>query len=185
PSSSSDNFIINAHDIPGTLKLEGADVEVMKRLINQKTRDTTTTASANVYVASNGYFARSSSARKYKLLEQPIKVDPYKILDIQPKDWYDKGQAEELAEQLDLEFKGEETDFESLDTTKIKRIAGLVAEDVEDAGLGQYVIYEDDGTVEGVQYDRLWTLLIPIVKEQNEIINELKVEIKTLKETVK
>src|SRR5699024_544762 len=162
PSSAAGKFALSSK---GSLVVLGDSglLEIHGRLVNQGTRDTTTTAAANMYVASNGYFARSSSARKYKLLEEPIKVDPYKILDIQPKDWYDKGQAEELAEQLNLEFKGEETDFESLDTTKIKRIAGLVAEDVEDAGLSEYVIYEDDGTVEGVMYDRLWTLLIPIV----------------------
>src|SRR5699024_4590405 len=162
PSSAAGKFALSANKSLVVLGDSGL-LEVHGRLVNQGTRDTTTTAAANMYVASNGYFARSSSARKYKLLEEPIKVDPYKILDIQPKDWFDKGQAEGLAEQMNLEFKGEETNFESLDTTKIKRIAGLVAEDVEEAGLSEYVIYEDDGTVEGVMYDRLWTLLIPIV----------------------
>ena len=41
---------------------------------------------------------------------------------------------------------------------------GLVAEEVEEAGLTEYVTYRG-GQTSGVRYDRLWTLLIPIVKD--------------------
>src|SRR5690606_21322111 len=111
---------------------------------------------------------RSTSARKYKLLEEPIKCDPYKILNLTPKTWYDKQAVEDYAKYLDGN--------KDVELQEIKRHSGLIAEDVIDVGLEQYVIYGENKEVEGLQYDRLWTLLIPIVKDHKYEINILKME---------
>ena len=41
----------------------------------------------------------------------------------------------------------------------------VVAEDVADAGLSQFVTYDEEGQVDGLMYDRLWVTLIPVVKD--------------------
>jgi hypothetical protein len=141
----------------------------------------TTTSAANVNITSSGTLCRSTSSRKYKLLEEPIPDDlPYKILNLVPKTWYDKTAVERYAEAL---ANGE--DVSQIDIPPIERIPGLIAEDVVDAGLGQYVIYghpDENGNreVEGLMYDRLWTLLIPLVRELYERVQELENKIKVL-----
>ena len=45
-------------------------------------------------------------------------------------------------------------------------------EDVHDVGLSQFVQYNQDGEIEGLMYDRLWILLIPITREHEERLNE-------------
>ncbi|MED1205851.1 phage tail spike protein [Heyndrickxia acidicola] len=145
------------------------------------TVNNTTTSSANMYITVSGNFAKSTSARKYKLDEQPVDNSiAYKILDVVPKTWFDRNASEQYTALLNKEMgvnpDGTTTTPETVTQEEwdnvpfIERIPGVVAEDVEAAGLSQYVVYNDPDAngnreIEGVQYDRLWTLLIPIVKE--------------------
>ncbi|MDY7222092.1 phage tail spike protein [Halalkalibacterium halodurans] len=131
----------------------------------------TTSSAANVQINSNGTLRRSTSAKKYK---QDIKAIDMsggyadRLLNLYPKSWYDKA---EVAEN-------------NGSTDGLKRHHGLIAEDVEAAGLSEYVTYED-GEIESIQYDRLWTPLIPIVRDNKDQINWLKIEIEYLKRKVK
>src|SRR5699024_5053646 len=54
--------------------------------------------------------------------------------------------------------------------TGAKRVTGLVAEDAENAGLEMFVEYNSDGEVEGLQDNRLLTLLIPISKDHDDTL---------------
>jgi hypothetical protein len=85
-----------------------------------------------------------------------------------PKSWYDRA----------------EVAANNGDTTGLKRHQGLIAEDVEAVGLSEYVTYED-GEIEGLEYDRLWTLLIPIVREIKDEVNWLKIENQRLDRKIK
>ncbi|MBK0040278.1 MULTISPECIES: phage tail spike protein [unclassified Leuconostoc] len=114
--------------------------------------------SANVYIASDGSLYRASSAKKYK---QDIKhnvplSDSKKLLEIPLSTWIDKRQYRE---------KNDET-----------RYFGMIAEDLRDAGLEYLVQYGEDNEVEGINYDRVALLLIPLVKELKERIEELESE---------
>jgi hypothetical protein len=126
----------------------------------------TYTGATNMEVTVNGTLGRTTSARKYKLVEEPVPTDlPLNILKLQPKTWFDKGTVERYSKALD-----DSEDLSEIDIPYIERIPGLIAEDVVDAGLEQYVTYgeaDDQGNreVEGLMYDRLWTLLIPLVKD--------------------
>lgn len=116
----------------------------------------TWSTSANVYIASDGSLYRASSAKKYK---QDIKhnvplIDSKKLLEIPLSTWIDKRQYRE---------KGDET-----------RYFGMIAEDLRDAGLEYLVQYGEDNEVEGINYDRVALLLIPLVKELKERIEELE-----------
>jgi hypothetical protein len=145
----------------------------------------TYTNAANMFITSAGTLGRSTSSRKYKLLEEPVPDDlPPKILNLIPKTWYDKNACEAYADALS---KGE--DISKIDIPPIERIPGLIAEDVEAAGLGQYVVYgepDEKGNrpVEGIMYDRLWTLLIPLVKELSEKVQVLQTRVEELEQKV-
>ena len=132
--------------------------------------DRTYSSAANAYVTTNGVIGRATSATKYKILiEEKTNYDFTKILDLKPKTWIDKTAAEGYAARLSAIYAGEEvSDF--IDNEPIERFSGLIAEDLIEAGLEDYVSwgrYKEDGTreAEGIQYDRLWTCLIPIVKD--------------------
>lgn len=116
-----------------------------------------TTETANVNISSSGTLYRSTSAARYKIdpLASPATE---KILEVQPKTWVDLGEFERNGRTA----------------AGLKRVPGVIAEEVAAAGLGQFVIYGEDGQTEGVMYDRLWTELIPVVKAQRDRIDALE-----------
>jgi phage minor structural protein len=134
----------------------------------------TTTNSANLRVGTSaGRITRNTSLRKYKLDVESAK-NPYRILNLDARTWFDKGDVERFAEELDKKAIGEDYDFE--DVEHIKRIGGLIAEEVVEAGLETYAEYDEDGELVGVAYDRIWTLLIPIVRDHQREIEDLRTE---------
>lgn len=144
------------------------------RIRSDGTNDSTTTNSANMHIfESSSRMSRVTSSRRYKIDEQPVHADHYKLLNVIPKDWYDRSELEEYAEQLTLKHEGKAYS-DVIDMTKIRRVPGLVAEDVHDAGLHAFVNYSSEGVIEGIMYDRLWTLLIPIVKDHDDELTILK-----------
>ena len=124
----------------------------------------TTSATSNVHIRSDGLMFMIGSASKYKsdiqLLENEVDYSK-QILNLHPKSWIDKGEQERA------DVRG--------------RYYGVIAEDVEELGLSEYTTKNKDGELESVQYDRLWTLLLPIVREQDSEIKNLKQELADLK----
>jgi len=127
---------------------------------SKATYDRTYSYSSNMYVTSNGYFGRVTSALKYKTDVEEVDLSngyAERILQLKPKSWHDKAQLER---------------YNSGEDIHLDRIYGLIAEDVEQVGLSEYVTYAYDENgikeTEGIQYDRLWTLLIPVVKDHKE-----------------
>lgn len=149
-------------------------------LNTQATYDRTYSYAANLYITSNGYLGRATSARKYKLCIEPVEGDFYRnILQLHPQSWFDKTSAEAYANALTRQNRGEKVDWENEDLPFLDRTYGLVAEDVEAAGLAEYVTYgrpnaEGIRPVEGLAYERLWTLLIPLVRENDTRIKTLE-----------
>ena len=124
----------------------------------------TTSATSNVHIRSDGIMFMIGSASKYKsdiqLLENEVEYSK-RILDLHPKSWIDKGEQERA------DVRG--------------RYYGVIAEEVEALGLSDYTTKNEDGELESVQYDRLWTLLLPVVREQESEIKNLKQELADLK----
>lgn len=122
--------------------------------------NTTTGSSANVFISSGAQFARSVSAKKYKDFIKPVDLSngyADRILSLIPKSWYDKGEIERNDGSID----------------GLNRYYGLIAEDLVNAGLSEYVIY-NEGEVEGIAYDRVLTLLIPLVDDLFDRIKKLE-----------
>ena len=67
-----------------------------------------------------------------------------------------------------------------------KRYYGLIAEDLVKAGLEEFVVRDEvTGEVNGLEYDKVAISLIPVVREQRDAINELRVEVERLKDNTK
>ena len=166
---------------------------------------TTVTGSANVRINSNGTICRSTSASKYKLNIDDINQDeyyPYRLLRINPKQWFDKNLVEAYSAYISGEIKeNEEPESNELKMYKellsdvtVDPIYGLVAEDLEEAGLEKFCMYKlkdnDEKELEGISYERLPILLIPMVRDlvlaMQDIIPAVKDNIKdnTIKEKI-
>ncbi|MCL2559283.1 MAG: gp58-like family protein [Turicibacter sp.] len=172
----------------------GTDVAAARRsrVWSDAVYSRTGTASSNsLRVTGYGTFERVASSARYKLnINRDFELEyAERVLNVEPASWFDRASSETYASmitsnmdesgQVDWTLVNEKAREE---VERITRIGGLIAEDVEEAGLGMYVSYADDGkTVEGVQYDRLWTLLIPLVKDQRDRLSKQEREIQDLR----
>jgi hypothetical protein len=111
----------------------------------------TTGSGANVFVESGGLLYRSTSSIKYKK----------NVLD------YSKGLTE-IMQMRAVTYEGKSKSDEG------KIFAGLIAEEVHDLGLTEFVQYATDGTPDALAYSNMVSLLI-------KGIQELKAELDTLK----
>lgn len=115
---------------------------------------------ANMIVTTDGTLGRVTSARKYKLeIETASSVidNAKKVLSINPKSWYDKGEV--------------------LDGVASNRYYGFIADEFDEIGLKEVVIYDDSREVESLAYDR-----IPMY--HNVILSEHENDIKILKQKI-
>lgn len=132
-------------------------------------------APANLHITSAGTIGRATSAKKYKISieNQYINEDDQfshskEILKLPIRTWFDKYESEIMAKELESGKKLSD------DTFKLSRHTGLIAEEVEELGFNEFVIYDDNGEIEGIAYDRLWVHLIPIIKNQQSKIEKLE-----------
>ncbi|USD79737.1 phage tail protein [Bacillus safensis] len=138
------------------------------------------TGSANVYITQYGTLGRVVSSKKYKLSIEEYPDDKLEnILKLKPKTWFDKQVAESYAEIL------ESNSSDDGDRPYLERVPGLIAEDLYEAGLKEYLFWSDpdengERQIEGVMYDRLYALLIPIVKELKDKVYVLENQIKEM-----
>jgi hypothetical protein len=51
---------------------------------------------------------------------------------------------------------------------------GLIAEDLDEAGLTAFVIYDDKGKPAGIHYERAWIALLPVVADLNARLTKLE-----------
>lgn len=128
--------------------------------------------SANACITSSNTLGRITSASKYKLNIAKISNAEdlgNRLLTIDPKRWNDKNETELIAESLS------DGKVHSEDDLLLRQHYGLIAEDLRDAGLDAYIsINQSTGEIEGIEYDRLWTVLIPIIRRHQEELAEQK-----------
>lgn len=102
----------------------------------------TSSDSANVTIDDSGILHRTTSAKKYKTNIEPIDDILNKgkqLINIVPKKWNDKNNLS--VEQV-----------------------GLIADELKESGLDEFLVYKDN-ELEGIRYDRLFVLLLPILKK--------------------
>lgn len=120
----------------------------------------------------------STSKESEKILIEDISVDPYKLLKMNVYDYYDKRSVEQYA---DILLKGINVSDNELPL--IRRIPGLSANEAHELGLNRFVYYNAK-EVEGLMYDKLWILLIPITKEHEQRLNEYDAHFGTIKSRI-
>lgn len=118
----------------------------------------TSAAAANVVIDTLGYLYRSTSSIKYKREVVDATHGLTELLSLRPVTY--KGNAE--------------TDGETV-------FGGLIAEEVHDAGLTEFVQYADDGTPDALAYGNMVSLCIKAIQELKAELDTAKAEIAALK----
>lgn len=131
------NTVIN-----GTLNVTSA-AAVAGALYSAATYNQTNTGRA-VYVAADGLMGVGSSSKRYKKNIKDAELDTQAVLAISVKTFQYK------------------TAIESDDNTHL----GVIAEDLHDLGLTDFVYYDEQNRPDGVAYDRLALALIPLIQQQ-------------------
>ncbi|MDW4327808.1 phage tail protein [Staphylococcus saprophyticus] len=149
--------------------------DASRRIASDAIYKRTYSADANVHITAEGTLGRSTSASKYKLSIENQYANSEEqlthskgILDLNVKTWFDKFESETYSKEIEKGEKLNDDDFQ------ITRYAGLIAEDVEQAGLTEFVTYGTDGQIESIAYDRLWIHLIPVIKKLSNRVEELE-----------
>jgi hypothetical protein len=159
---------INATSANNALYLENAVATILLRVRNDGAIYTgtaanspvnlTTGSAANVFVESgSGLLYRSTSSLKYKKNVEN----------------YTKGLAE-VMQMRPVYYKGKgENDGD-------KQYAGLIAEEIHDLGLTEFVQYAEDGTPDALAYSNMIALAFKAIQELNQKINEQQQTINSL-----
>jgi hypothetical protein len=133
------------------------------------TRTRSTTGGLAMFVAPNGTYHVGSSSRRYKTDIENYSVDIDKLLSMQPITFRYKSEIEEVGDAAGY-------------TT------GFIAEDFDDAGLTEYVVYSEDKNgqmiPEGIQYEKLCVGLQTVAAKQQQTIDSLIARIEALESKV-
>jgi hypothetical protein len=106
--------------------------------------------------ASTGDFYIDSSSERYKEDIQDLEGDFDKILDVEPKSYMDKASGQ--------------------------REIGYIAEDLDELGLTDLVIYNGEGEPDGLKYDRISLYLVEVIKAQQAQIEDLLERVEALEQ---
>jgi hypothetical protein len=156
-TTGSSNFVLYTEDSSANILFWVRD----DGLINTGLRslspvNNTTAAAANVWInTTDGTLGRSTSSIKYKKNVED----------------YNKG-LNEVMKLRPVIYEG----ISEIDSDKI--FAGLIAEEVHELGLKEFVQYAEDGTPDALAYSNMVSLLIKAIQEQQEQIDSLKNQIK-------
>jgi len=148
--TSSSNYAIRVHDSADTVLFFARNDGYMQTGGGVNSPYNLTTASAaNLWVGSNGELRRSTSSLKYKT-------------DVQDAT---HGIAQVMALRS-VTYKGKNDG----DTV----FGGLIAEEVHEAGLTEFVQYAEDGSPDALAYGQMVSLAFKAIQEQQAIIESLK-----------
>src|SRR5690625_3647180 len=92
-------FVVRSHNNESGYRND-LEIDYNGHIVSEKTYENTSSNAANLRVGTTGTFYRTTSAKKYKHDIQLSDVDPYKILDLEIKSWYDKREYEENGEKI-------------------------------------------------------------------------------------
>jgi hypothetical protein len=101
-----------------------------------------------------GDFYFDGSSERYKQDIRPLRAEFNKILQAEPKSYIDRASGQ--------------------------RDIGYVAEEFDQLGLGDLVVYRDDGEPDGVKYERVSLYLLEVVKELKAKNRELEARVEAL-----
>lgn len=125
---------------------------------------------ANLYITSNGRIGRSTSSRRYKDgIEDAPEIDPRNVLKVRLRTWVDKAQKQRTLD--------DPVDGQTVDT--LPRHFGAIAEELEPL-LPHLVQHDEKGRPDSIDYSRLALDLIPLLREHDKLIADLKEQVAAL-----
>ena len=118
----------------------------------------TTGSAANMYFGADGFIYRSTSSARYKT-------------DIQT---YSKGIADVL-KLRPVSYKSNRPDVDG--NTAETQFAGLIAEEVSEAGLTEFVVYNKEGQPDALHYGNMVALAFKAIQELSAEVTALKAKV--------
>jgi hypothetical protein len=130
--------------------LQGGSVSVGGNITGANTFNQTNTGRA-MFVNSAGLYGIGASSRRFKENIVDAEIDTDKVLDIRVRKFnYKKSFDETMPEDI-----------------------GVIAEELEDLGLTDFIYYDAEGVPDGVAYEKLALALIPVLKKQQAQIDSV------------
>lgn len=115
----------------------------------------TTGSAANVFMnGTTGLISRSTSASKYKLLPEVFEISDA-LLDVPVEWWFDRAPIERYVALMEKQAPLSEDEQVETESVTLRRIPGLIAEKVAEAGGEAFITYDAEGEIDGLAYDRL------------------------------
>lgn len=122
------------------------------------TYNNTSASAANIFMGGSGELYRSTSSLKYKTNVQDATHGLADLLKLRSVTYQGKSEADAG-----------------------KTFGGLIAEEVDAAGLTEFVQYAEDGSPDALAYGNMVSLCIKAIQEQQAIIEQLKADVAALK----
>lgn len=155
-SDAGSNFQLSRYDDTGAYIADAIFINRSDGYINIPGVYAETTASAaNVFVGTDGSLRRSTSSLRYKINVEDMTYGLKDVLALRPVTYSPKP-------------NGENDDI--LDT----RYGGLIAEEVDAAGLKEFVGYNDEGQPDSLHYGHMVALCIKAIQELKAEVDELR-----------
>lgn len=122
-----------------------------------------TGSASNMFIDANGYIFKSTSAKKYKRHLQHCMPDE-KVLNTPTLLWQDEWACAEFERLKDLPHPLSQEDQSTWDRINMRWHLGTTAEDAIENGLEHLVTYDNEGNIDGFEYDRFAFMLTPFLK---------------------
>jgi hypothetical protein len=131
-----------------------------------------------------GQITYISSTEHVKSDIQDLVVDPGAVLQLRPRTWLPGPVERQCPDWLHVQHdEGECRAGELVDPPEdVPREVGFVAEELDALGLTQFVEYGVDGAPTSIRYDRLTAALVPLVQQQQELLNKLTERLEALEQ---
>lgn len=151
--ASSLDFLVNtnAGGLTKYMTLSSTGLAVTGDISGTGVYSTTTGSAANVFVDSTGLLQRSTSSLRYKTDVRDYTRGLDALMSLRPVFYKGKSEAD-----------GD------------KQFAGLIAEEVHEAGLTEFVQYDKDGNPDALAYQNMVALLVNAVKELTARVAQLE-----------
>lgn len=127
-----------------------------------------------MWMHDSGLFGWASSSRDRKTEIEPANIDAAALLSIEPKTFRYLAAIKNYDELPDDEKPGREPLPE----------VGLIAQDLDEAGLGHFVDYGPDGAIEGINYTMLVVALLAVDRAQQAELVEVRERLARLERAV-